>query len=394
MEALGTLAGGVAHDLNNILSGVVGYPDLLLLDLPPESPLHAPLLTIQRSGRKAAAIVQDLLTLARRGVAESRALDLNRIVADYLESPELAKLIQFHPAVRVETDLAPDLRPVKGSAVQLFKTLMNLVSNAAEAMPDGGALHIETRNRRLDRPAGGYEAIPPGEYAVAVVTDTGIGISPQDLERIFEPFYSKKVMGRSGTGLGMAVVWGTVKDHGGYVDVRSREGAGTAFTIYLPATREAPAAAAPPWSIEAHRGREETVLVVDDVAEQREIAVGMLNRLGYRAEAAASGEAAVERVTRGPVDLLLLDMIMDPGIDGLETYRRILAFRPGQRAVIASGYAETGRVREALQAGPATYLKKPYGLENLAEALETVWVKQSPPSPHGVETAAAATPVQ
>jgi CheY-like chemotaxis protein len=274
--------------------------------------------------------------------------------------------------VEVESRLAPDLLPVKGSAVHLFKTVMNLVSNAAEAMPKGGRLRIETHNRRLESPATGYETMPPGDYAVLVVSDTGIGISVDDMERIFEPFYSKKVMGRSGTGLGMAVVWGTVKDHRGYIDVSSREGAGTTFTLCFPVTREAPRAEAAPWCLEKHRGRGEIVLVVDDVAEQREIATGMLTRLGYRAEAVASGEAAVELVTRRPVDLLLLDMIMGPGMDGLDTYDRILAVRPGQKAVIASGYAETGRVREALQRGPAAYLKKPYRLENLAEALKTV----------------------
>jgi CheY-like chemotaxis protein len=220
---------------------------------------------------------------------------------------------------------------------------------------------------------GGYETMQPGDYTVLVVSDTGVGISPDALERIFEPFYTKKVMGKSGTGLGMAVVWGTVKDHRGYVDVCSRVGAGTTFTLYFPVTREAPAAEAAAWSLAEHRGRGQTILVVDDVAEQREIAAAMLTRLGYRAEAVGSGEAAVTLVSRRPVDLLLLDMIMDPGIDGLETYRRILAVHPGQKAVIASGYAETGHVHEALQLGPAAYLKKPYRVENLAEVLNKVW---------------------
>ncbi|HSO18753.1 MAG TPA: 7TM diverse intracellular signaling domain-containing protein, partial [Desulfosarcina sp.] len=188
MEALGTLAGGVAHDLNNILSGLVGYPDLLLQDLPADSGLRKPLQTIRQSGLKAAAIVQDLLTLARRGIADFQVLDLNRVVAEYLDSPEFDKLIQFHPGVRVASEPCPDLMAVNGSAVHLFKTVMNLVANAAEAMPDGGVVRIRTANRYVDRPTGEYAAVPQGEYVVLSVEDQGIGISKADMERIFEPF--------------------------------------------------------------------------------------------------------------------------------------------------------------------------------------------------------------
>jgi signal transduction histidine kinase/ActR/RegA family two-component response regulator len=369
MEALGTLAGGVAHDLNNILSGVVGYPDLLLQDLPADSSLRKPMETIRQSGRKAAAIVQDLLPLARRGVADFQVLDLNRIVTDYLGSPEFEKLIQFHPTVTVTHDLAAGPMHVKGSAVHLSKTVMNLVSNAAEAMPDGGTIRIRTDTRYVDHPPADDAAAREGAYVVLAVEDDGIGISTDDMERIFEPFYTKKVMGKSGTGLGMAVVWGTVKDHNGFIDTRSREGVGTTFTLYFPATRQVPGMTPDRWCLGNHRGNGETVLVVDDVAEQRDIATAMLTRLGYRAEAVSSGEAAVAFVSRRPVDLLLLDMIMDPGIDGLETYKRILAIHPGQKAVVASGYAETERIQEARRLGPAIYLKKPYGLEMFAGAI-------------------------
>ena len=372
MEALGTLAGGVAHDLNNILSGLVGYPDLLLQDLPHDSSLRKPMLTIQHSGQKAAAIVQDLLTLARRGVSDLQVVDLNRIVTDYLESPEFERMVQYHPSVRVESDLAPDLMHVNGSSVHLFKTVMNLVSNAVEAIPDGGLVRVHTENRYLDRPLGLYDAVTEGEYVVLSVADDGIGIADDDMERIFEPFYTKKVMGKSGTGLGMAVVWGTVKDHSGYIDARSREGDGTTFTLYFPATRDPLKDAPKRWSLVDHQGNGETVLVVDDVAEQRDIATAMLGKLGYRAEAVASGEAAVAHVAQCPVDLLVLDMIMEPGMDGLETYMRILEMCPGQKAVIASGFAETARVRRAQGLGAGVYLRKPYRLEALAEAVRSV----------------------
>ena len=371
MEALGTLAGGVAHDLNNILSGLVGYPDLLLQSLPPESNLQKPLQTIQNSGLKAAAIVQDLLTLARRGVSDYQVVDLNQIVEEYLQSPEFEKLIQFHVNVAVDFSPARDLMHMKGSPVHLLKTVMNLVSNAAEAMPRGGDIRILTENRYLDRAVGDYDTAVEGEYVVLIVEDQGIGISNEDLEQIFEPFYTKKVMGKSGTGLGMAVVWGTVKDHSGYIDAKSREGTGTTFTLYFPATRDTPKEAADTWSLDDHLGNGETVLVVDDVAEQRDIAASMLEKLGYRAKTVASGEAALEHLAKNPVDLLVLDMIMEPGIDGLETYQRILEIRSGQKAVIASGFAETDRVRKAQALGAGAYLKKPYRLESMAEAVRT-----------------------
>jgi PAS domain S-box-containing protein len=369
MEAIGTLAGGVAHDLNNILSGIVSYPELLLMDLPADSPLVGPVQTIRQSGEKAAAIVQDLLTLARRGVAVTEVVNLNRIVGDYLHNPEHAKLLRFHANVRVETRLADDLFNVIGSPVHLSKTLMNLVSNAAEAMPDGGTIAIATENRYVDHPIGEYDHVEEGDYAVLTVTDTGEGIAPDDRERIFEPFFTKKVMGRSGTGLGMAVVWGTVKDHRGYIDMQSSEGRGTTFSLYFPVTREAVRPETERFSLEHYRGQGESILVVDDVPEQRQLAASMLTRLGYRVATAASGEEAEACLREQAVDLVVLDMIMDPGIDGLETYRRLQAIHRHQRAVIASGFSETGRVRAAQALGAGAYVKKPYTLEKLAKTV-------------------------
>jgi len=221
MEAIGALAGGVAHDLNNILSGIVSYPDLLLMDLPSDSPLRKPILTMQQSGKKAAVIVQDLLTLARRGVSTTEVVNLNDIILEYLQSPEHEKLNFHHTEIQVETDLELRLLNILGSPVHLSKTVMNLVSNAVEAMPDGGQVHISTENRYVDRLIKGHDEIKEGDYAVLKISDTGIGINSVDIEKIFEPFYTKKVMGRSGTGLGMAVVWGTVKDHKGYITIDS-----------------------------------------------------------------------------------------------------------------------------------------------------------------------------
>ncbi len=370
MEAIGTLAGGVAHDLNNILSGIVSYPELLLMDLADDSPLKGPLLTIQRSGERAAAIVQDLLTLARRGVATMVAVDFNQTVTEYLESPEFAKLASFHPRVTVACRLSDDLLTVSGSQVHLSKTIMNLVSNAAEAMPEGGQITISTENRYVDQFIKGYDDICEGEYATLTVTDTGVGISPKDIEQIFEPFYTKKIMGRSGTGLGMAVVWGTVKDHKGYIDVKSVEGEGTTVTLYFPIARKDVPERPEHASIETITGKGQCILVVDDMPEQRKIASAMLNRLGYTAVSVASGEAAVDYLQNHPVDLMVLDMIMDPGIDGLETYRQVAAFKPGQKVIIASGFSETVRVKALQRLGVCEYLKKPYTLEKIGLAIK------------------------
>ena len=371
MKAIGTLAGGVAHDLNNILSGIVSYPDLLLMDLPDDSPLVEPLQTIRESGKKAAAIVQDLLTLARRGVSVSDIVNLNDLIHEYLGSPQFEKLKSYHPNVTVEQHLSPTLLNVLGSPVHLSKTIMNLISNAAEAMPDGGAIEILTENRYIDVPIEGYDEVAEGDYAVFTLVDNGIGIAQSDLNRIFEPFYTKKVMGRSGTGLGMAVVWGTVKDHKGYINIRSDEGKGTQIKLYFPVTRKAVKSTDNPRSLENYKGEGQSILVVDDVSEQLEIATKILSQLGYTVETATSGEKACEYLETHTPDLIMLDMIMPPGIDGLETYRRIISKNSRQKAIIASGFSETERVKEAQKLGAGTYVRKPYTIDKIGLAVKT-----------------------
>ena len=371
MEAIGSLAGGVAHDLNNILSGIVSYPDLLLMQLPEDSPLREPISTIQESGNKAAVIVQDLLTLARRGVATRELVNLNDIISKYLKSPEYNKLLSFHPLVKLNTDLGEDLLNISCSSVHVYKTVMNLVSNAAEAMPSGGTILISTGNLFIDSRIKGYDDKKEGDYITLKVSDSGIGISSKDGERIFEPFYTKKVMGRSGTGLGMTVVWGTVKDHKGYIDVQSTKGIGTTFTLYFPATREKSTTNQATFCTEDIRSKEtSSILVVDDVEEQRKIASNILSALGYSVISVSSGEKAVEYLQDNSVDLLVLDMIMDPGINGLETYKKIIQFHPNQRAIIVSGFSETDSVKEAQKLGAGRYVQKPYTIEKLGVAIK------------------------
>ena len=369
MEAIGMLAGGVAHDLNNVLSGLVSYPEILLMDLPADHPFRRPILTIQKSGEKAAHIVQDLLTLARRGVPVAEVVNLNQLIREFLNSPELEKLRSYYDDFDIRLELEDELLNTVGSPIHLAKTIMNLVSNAVEALTGGGTIAIATENRYVDRPLRGYDDIAPGDYVVMTVADNGAGISPEDIDCILEPFYTKKVMGRSGTGLGMAVVWGTVKDHRGYIEVESKVARGTRVTVYLPASRRRTAEQAAAKSIEQSRGHGETILVVDDIPEQLEIASQILERLGYRVATAASGLDALAYLEKHAVALVILDMIMDPGIDGLETYRRIKAIYPDQKAVIASGYSETARVHEAQSLGAGAYIKKPYLLEKIGMAV-------------------------
>jgi len=376
MEAIGTLAGGVAHDLNNILSGLVSYPELLLMDLPVESPLRQPILTIQASGQKAAAIVQDLLTLARRGVSVQEVMNLNNLIDDYLSSPENQKMMEYHSDITVETNLQSDLFNIMGSPVHLSKTIMNLVSNAAEAMPNGGTISISTDNCYIDNSLRVYDAVDEGDYTTLTVSDTGIGISDKNVERIFEPFYTKKTMGRSGTGLGMAVVWGTVKDHSGYIDVKSKLGEGSTFTLYFPVTRKKLPLAEQSISAEKYKGNGESILIVDDIKEQREIASGMLKKLGYNVITVPSGEEALDYMQENGADLLVLDMIMNPGMDGLETYQKILQFHPEQKAVIASGFSESEKVKKAQSIGAGTYVKKPYSFEKIGLAVKGELTKE------------------
>jgi len=374
MDSLGLLAGGVAHDLNNVLSGIVSYPELILMDLPEDSKFRKPIEAIQESGNRAVAIVQDLLTVARGVATVRKPLNLNTIIKEYLLSSEFKELEQFYSVVRVKANLDADLFNVKGSQVHIKKAITDLISNASEAVERGGNVIISTMNRYIDRPIRGYNDINIGEYVVLSVSDDGPGISPIDLERIFEPFYTKKVMGRSGTGLGLSVVWNTVQDHNGYIDVASDED-GTIFQLYFPITRDELSDGDLPRLIKYYKGDGETILIIDDVESQRKITYTMLDRLGYKNKAVSSGEEAVEYLKEHTVDLILLDMIMDPGINGRETYERIIKIHPNQKAIIVSGFAETDEVKETIKLGASQYIKKPFTLEKIGLAVKEELLK-------------------
>ena len=372
MEAIGRLAGGLAHDMNNVLSAIVSYPDLLLLKLPQDSPMRKPILTIQKAGQKAAAIIEDLLTLTRRGIPSTEVLNLNEIIEKYLSTLEYETLKRFKPQITIQVSLEPELLNIKGSSKHLTQTVMDLVSNIVENTQGQGTIHISTINRNLDIPDIGYDSpIPPGDYVLLSVTETDAGVYYNDIKRIFEPFYTKNVMGRSSPGLGMAVVWGTVKLHNGYIKVTADHEKGYSFELFFPVSREKIKNESNTQQLNKYAGHKEHILLVDDIKDQREISSALLTSLNYSVHAVESGEKAVEYLKTHSADLVILDMIMDPGMDGLDTYKHILNIHPGQKTIITSGYAETQRVHEAQKLGAGQYIKKPYTLDKIGQAVRT-----------------------
>ena len=375
MEALGLLAGGVAHDLNNILSGIVSYPELLLMDgdLSPET--RRAIETIKKSGDQAAAVVKDLMAVSRGAAAKTQPVSLSAVVREYLGSPDFVAMSSNHLDVTIEARLDEGSTLVSGSPVHLRKVVANLVTNAFESFgheKKEGRVNVET----LLRPAhagrlAGLDGAPDGDAMVLRVVDNGPGIDAEYRERVFEPFFTKKILGRSGTGLGLTVVWNIVKNHGGFIDLVSGE-QGTSFDLYFPATTDSPPERDESVPLEHLRGRGQRVLIVDDVAAQREIAAALLVQLGYEVASVSSGELAIERLRSDEFDVLLLDMLMEPGLNGRETFEMVLGFRPDQRAVIASGFSQDEEVRKARALGAGGFIAKPYSLEEVGVALRDV----------------------
>ena len=303
-----------------------------------------------------------------------KPLNLNSIVNEYLKSPEFQKLQHYHPDVTVNTNLDTSIFNINGSSIHIRKVIMNLVSNASEAIDGIGHVTISSTNCYLDRPLKAYDDVRIGEYAMLSISDDGTGISSEDLDRIFEPFYSKKVMGRSGTGLGLAVVWNVIKEHEGYINVISNEN-GTTFNLYFPITREEIPDKDLEIPIDDLKGNGEKILIVDDMENQREIVSILLEKLGYEAYSVTSGEEAIEYLKSNTVDLVMLDMIMDPGINGRETYERVIKIHPDQKAIIMSGFAETEEVEIVQKLGAHQFLKKPLTLQKIGLALKEEFKK-------------------
>ncbi len=370
METIGQLAARVSHDLNNILSGIVTLPDMVLMEMEAGSPHYNYLSLIQKSGKRAAAIVEDMLSLSRRGVTVSKVINIREIVDDYLKSPEYMKLLERHPSIAVHNSSSEGLAMIKGSPVHLTKVIMNLVQNSAEAMPDGGTITITTQNKYLHPAKEEEEEKREGAFVSLIIEDNGMGIAQEDISHIFEPFYTTKSMGHSGTGLGMTVVWGTIQDHQGYIDIDSAPNKGTRFEIFLPVTKEQNLEEEEESSFESLQGNGEAILVVDDVSEQRHIVKGILKKLNYNPASVTSGEEAIEYIRRQPVDVVILDVIMEPGIDGLEALLRIKQIKPEQKAIFASGYSDQSVIDKAFEEGLSSFIQKPYSLVALGQAIQ------------------------
>lgn len=365
MESIGILAGGVAHDLNNMLGPLVGYPELILMKLSEDDPLRKQVKLIGQSAREAAEVIQDLLTLARRGRYEMITTDLNEMVMNFLQSPTFLKLKENQGNVDVKIKLGQNIKNIKGSSAHLFKVVMNLIVNAFDAMPKGGTLTVETSQESRQNVPGGYNNIDQLDYIVLRVGDTGMGIAMEDIDRIFEPYYSKKKMGSSGSGLGLSVVYGIVKDHRGFYDIESKIDKGTVFSIYFPAVTDQKESE----KKEKDYSGTERVMVVDDVDEIRELAASLLSSNGYDVKTAGNGHEALDYLKNDLPDIIILDMIMEKGFDGLDTYREILKLNGSQKVVVISGYSVTDRVREMQELGAGQYVKKPFTRNSLCRAV-------------------------
>lgn len=373
MESLGLLAGGVAHDLNNILSPLVAYPDMILESIDAANPARRLIQQMQQSAVRASTIIQDLLALARRGNFNPEPVDVNKLVGNYLRTADFHVIKNRFPTVAFSSSLSPDLPPVEASASYVNQIVMNLAINAFEAVDAAGRVMIITDAVESREIQGVYDVIPAGRYVRLRVIDDGIGMSREQLDRIFEPFYTLKRAGNSGTGLGLTVVYGSVKDCRGFIDVVSAPGRGSEFLVYFPASSK-PLPTPVPVRKEDLRGSAR-ILVVDDVAEQRALVGHLLSHLGYHVEAVGSGRDAVDRCQRDAFDLLLLDMILGDEFDGLETFHAVRAIRPHQRCLIVSGFSENERVHAAIAHGALGYVQKPYTLESLGRMVRQALVQ-------------------
>jgi PAS domain S-box-containing protein len=374
MEAVGTLAGGIAHDFNNLLQAVQGYAELLSRGKPKDHPDCAGLQKILNAAKRGAELTRQLLTFSRKVESRKRPLDLN------YEVHEIQRLLErtIPRMIDIELHLAEDLKIVNADPVQMEQVLMNLAVNSKDAMPQGGRLVIETKNVTLDAEfCKTHLGSKPGDHVMLGVSDTGHGMDSRTIAHIFEPFYTTKGPGR-GTGLGLAMVYGIVKDHEGYIACHSAPAVGTTFKIYLPAVKEPAEMPEERERITRVKKGTETILLVDDEEFIRDVAVQLLREFGYTVLTAANGETALEiyRKEHRGIDLVILDLIM-PGMGGMRCLGEMLKINPRGRILVASGYSAGGPAREAIDAGARGYLGKPYDIDKMLTVIRDVLEKLS-----------------
>jgi two-component system, cell cycle sensor histidine kinase and response regulator CckA len=361
LEMAGTIAGQVAHDFNNLLGPILGYPELIHDILPQDHKAHAYLDSIESAARKIASINQDLLTMGRRGHYSQTVVDLNRIVLQAAQELEAST-----ETVVVELDLCKKLNKIMGGSAQIHRILSNLLMNAQDAVDDIGQITCKTENFYAGDTLIAFGRIPRGEYVRLTITDNGCGIPDDIIQNIFDPFFSTKTSDRQrGSGLGLSVVDSVMKDHAGHLDCTSNVGQGTSFYLYFPVTHENSGET----ELELPKGGTEKVLVVDDDEIQREVSSQLLAKLGYKNHTVRSGEEAIRFIQDNPQDLVILDMVMPGGMDGAETYRRLIEHCPGQKAILLSGFSPSERVMDAQKLGAGPFVRKPVTRTILAMAV-------------------------
>jgi PAS domain S-box-containing protein len=365
MEAIGTLAGGIAHDFNNLLTTIQGNASLVLLDLDPGQRQYESLKNIQAQVQSGARLTAQLLGYARKGKYEVKPVDFNALVRDVSDA-----FGRTRKEIAIRRELAADIPAVEADEGQMEQLLLNLLVNAADAMPAGGELTLETNHTGHEEMRDRMYEPKPGGYVSLTIADTGVGMDKQTQERIFEPFFTTKEMGR-GTGLGLASVYGIAKSHGGYIDVKSKQGRGTTFTVFLPVSEEtlsmrveSPA--------EVLKGSE-TVLIVDDEELVLDVGASMLEKLGYNVQKATGGRQAIEmyRENSKAIDLVILDMIM-PQLGGGHVYDKMKEADPDVKVLLSSGYAIEGQASDILKRGCDGFIQKPFTIEGLSQKVREV----------------------
>jgi PAS domain S-box-containing protein len=368
MEAVGILAGGIAHDFNNLLQAVLGNAEILIVGESSGDPDFRHVHEIKRAALRGAELVRQLLTFSRKVQSNPRPIHLNQ------EIRQIEKLLKrtIPKMIEVELNLSEELWTVCADPVQIGQAVMNLAVNAKDAMPEGGKLLIATRNITLDEQfSKSHIGSKPGRYALLTVSDTGQGMEREVLKHLFEPFFTTKEVGR-GTGLGLPMVYGIVKSHGGYIECDSEPGRGTLFKIYLPA-EEQTVELEEPQQKKKLQGGTEAILLVDDEETLRNLGEAVLTRYGYRVQTAANGERALEIYREQPekINLVLLDLIM-PGIGGLRCLEQLLTINPDVKVVITTGYSSDGPTTAVLESGARKLITKPYASAELLQVVRDV----------------------
>ncbi|MBW2338837.1 MAG: response regulator [Deltaproteobacteria bacterium] len=369
MEALGTLASGIAHNFNNILMGIQGYASLMLMDIDSGHPHYKRLKGIEQQVQSGSTLTKQLLGYAREGKYEVKPITLNQMVKEVSDTFAMTK-----KDITVHLDLAEDLHIIKADQGQIRQTLMNLYVNAADAMPRGGDIFLKTVNI-ADKDMKGKPYTPkPGDYALITITDTGMGMDKNTMERIFDPFFTTKGMSK-GTGLGLASVYGIVKAHGGYIDVDSKKGRGTTFSIYLPAS-DTEGGKQKEIAAEVLKGKE-GVLLVDDEDVIIDVSRELLQTLGYEVYVARNGKEAIDtyKANEDKIDMVILDMVM-PDMGGGEAYDIMKGINPNIKVLLSSGYSIDGQAAEILDRGCNGFIQKPFNITQLSQKLREILEKQ------------------